>query len=149
MFEFFILFSCYIRTFFHIYSFSSIKLIATYLDFQQLKFNSENVFYFTFIWFFRSIWFFKLYYNMNNLKFAMRYSVRPFLISFLFPSWRAVRSYRPHLEERDPVWGNDWSHSPFIWRSSSGGFLGFSSAVRQMPGNLCTAPRIISLSPYH
>ena len=31
--------------------------------------------------------------------------------------------------------------------SPSGGFLGFSSAVRQMPGNLCTAPRIISLSP--
>ena len=26
-------------------------------------------------------------------------------------------------------------------------FLGFSSAVWQMPGNLCTAPRIISLSP--
>ena len=27
------------------------------------------------------------------------------------------------------------------------GFLEFSSAVRQMPGDLCTAPRIISLSP--
>ena len=26
-------------------------------------------------------------------------------------------------------------------------FLGVSSAVRQMPGDLCTAPRIISLSP--
>ena len=26
-------------------------------------------------------------------------------------------------------------------------FLGFSSAVRQMIGDLCTAPRIISLSP--
>ena len=26
-------------------------------------------------------------------------------------------------------------------------FCGFSSAVRQMPGDLCTAPRIISLSP--
>jgi len=27
------------------------------------------------------------------------------------------------------------------------GFLGFSSAVRQMPGDLCTARRFISLSP--
>ena len=26
-------------------------------------------------------------------------------------------------------------------------FWGFSSTVRQMPGNLCTAPRIITLSP--
>ena len=47
----------------------------------------------------------------------------PFLISFLLRSWRAVRSCRPHLEER------------------------FSSAVRQMPGDLCPVPRIISLSP--
>ena len=69
---------------------------------------------------------------------------------FLLPSWRAVRSYRPHLEERDPIWSDNWSHSPFIRRSPScpsWGFLGFSSAVRQMPGDLCTAPRIISLSP--
>ena len=76
----------------------------------------------------------------------MRSLPRPLLISFLFPSWRAVRSYRPHLEERDPIWGDDWSHSPFIRRSPSWGFLGFSSAVRQMPGDLCTASRIISLS---
>ena len=33
------------------------------------------------------------------------------------------------------------AHSP-TW-----GFLGFSSSVRQMPGDLRTAPRIISLSP--
>ena len=63
--------------------------------------------------------------------------------SLLLPSWRAVRSYRPHLEERDPIWGDDWSHSPFIRRSPNWGFLGFSSAVRQMPGDLCTAPRTI------
>jgi hypothetical protein len=31
--------------------------------------------------------------------------------------------------------------------SPSRGFLGFSSAVRQMPGDLCTALWIISLSP--
>ena len=66
---------------------------------------------------------------------------------FLLPSSRAVRSYRPHLEERDPVWGDDWSHNPFIRRSPSWGFLGFSSVIRQVLGDLCTAPRIISLSP--
>ena len=67
-----------------------------------------------------------------------------FLLSFLLPSWRAVRSYRPHLELWDPIWGDDWSHSPFIRRSPSWGCLGFSSAVRQIPGDLRTAPRIIS-----
>ena len=76
-----------------------------------------------------------------------RFPSHPFLDSFLLTSWRAVRSYRPHLEERDLIWGEDWSHGPFIRRSPSWGFLGFSSAVRQMPGDLCTAPRIISLSP--
>ena len=39
-------------------------------------------------------------------------------------------------EERDPIWGDDWSHSPFIRWSPSWGFLGFSSAVRQMPGDV-------------
>ena len=71
----------------------------------------------------------------------------PFLDSFLLSSWRAVPSYRPHLEERNLIWGDDWSHGPFIRRSPSWRFLGFSSAVRQMPGDLWTAPRIISLSP--
>ena len=70
-----------------------------------------------------------------------------FFLSLLLPFWRAVRSYRPHLEGRDPIWGDDWSQSPFIRWSPSWGFLGFSSAVRQMPGDLYTAPRIISLSP--
>ena len=73
--------------------------------------------------------------------------VLTFLLSFLLSSWRAVRSYQPHLEGRDAIWGDDWSYSPFIRRSPSWGFLGFSSAVRQMPGDLCTAPRIISSSP--
>ena len=54
----------------------------------------------------------------------------PFSISFLLPSWRAVQSYRPHLEERDPIWGNDWLHSPFIRWSPSWGFLGFYSVWR-------------------
>ena len=35
---------------------------------------------------------------------------------------------------------------PLHQRSPSWGFLGFSSAIRQMPGDLCTAPRIILLS---
>ena len=72
---------------------------------------------------------------------------RHFCISFLLPSWRAVRSYRPHLEDKDPIWGDDSSHSPFIRWSPSWDFLRFSSAVRQMPWDLCPAPRIISLSP--
>jgi hypothetical protein len=58
-----------------------------------------------------------------------------------------VRSYRPHLEERDSIWGDDWSHSSFVRRSLSWGFLGFSSALRKMPRDLSTAPGIISLSP--
>ena len=85
----------------------------------------------------------RVYFNMSWTG-----SRKFFLNSFLLPLWRAVRSYGPHLEERDPIWGDAWSHSPFIRRSPSWGFLGFSSAVRQMPGDLCTAPRTISLSPY-
>ena len=38
-------------------------------------------------------------------------------------------------------------HSLFTRQSPSWSFLGFSSAVRQMPGDMCTAPGIISLSP--
>ena len=66
--------------------------------------------------------------------------------SFLLPSWPAVRSW-PHLEVRDPIWGDDWLHSPFIRWSPSRGFPEYSSAVRQIWGDLCIAPCIISLSP--
>ena len=59
--------------------------------------------------------------------------------SFRLPSSRAVRSYQPHLEERDPISGDDWSHIPFIRRSPSWGFPGLSSAVSQKPGSLSTA----------
>ena len=69
------------------------------------------------------------------------------ILSFLLAPWCAVRSNQPHLEERDPIWGDDWSHSPFIRWSPNWGFPGFSLAVRQMPGDLCTAPGIIILSP--
>ena len=43
---------------------------------------------------------------------------RPFLISFILPSWRAVRSYQHHFEERGPIWGNDWSQKPHHQRFS-------------------------------
>ena len=36
--------------------------------------------------------------------------LRPSLLSFLLPFWRVVRSYRPHLEVTDSIWGDDWSH---------------------------------------
>ena len=76
------------------------------------------------------------------------FTPRPFLMPFLLPSWRAVWSYRPHLEERDPIWDDGLSHSLFIRRSPSWGFLGFSSAVRQIPGDLCTAPGSFHYHPY-
>ena len=45
------------------------------------------------------------------------------------PSWRAVRSYRSHLEGSEPIFGDDWSHSLHL-RSPSWGSLGFILAVR-------------------
>jgi hypothetical protein len=69
-----------------------------------------------------------------------------FLPSLLLPFWPAVRSYRLHLEIRDLVWGDNCSHS-LHRRSPNWGFLGFSSAVRQMPRDLFSAPGIIALSP--
>ena len=60
----------------------------------------------------------------------------PFLLSFLFPSWRVTLSYRPCLE-RDPIWGNDWSQ-PFIDGLLAGAFLSCKVNSRR----LCTAPRI-------
>ena len=35
-----------------------------------------------------------------------------------------MQSYRRHLEGRDPIWGDDWSHSSFIRRSPSRRFPG-------------------------
>ena len=34
-------------------------------------------------------------------------------LTFLLPFGRTVRSYRPHLEERDPIRGDKWSHRAF------------------------------------
>ena len=51
----------------------------------------------------------------------------PFHISFLLPSWRAMRSYR-HLEVAGPIWDVDWSYS--LHRPSpSWGFAAISLAV--------------------
>ena len=46
-----------------------------------------------------------------------------FLPSYIFPSWLAVRSYRPNLEGRDPIWSGDWAHRLRRW-SPSWGFPG-------------------------
>ena len=68
--------------------------------------------------------------------------------SFLaFPFLSCSRSYQPHFEEWEPIWGDDWLHSPFIRWSPSWDFRGFSLAVRQMPGDICTVSGCISLSP--
>ena len=61
-----------------------------------------------------------------------------FFDSFLLPSWRAVRSYRFNLEVRDPIWGDDWSHS--LHRR-----VEVFRCFPQLP-DLCTAPRSITLS---
>ena len=67
---------------------------------------------------------------------------------FLPPSFLTYCSILPtSFGGKAPIWGNDWSHSSFIKWSPSWGFLAFSSTVRQMPGDLYTASRIISLSP--
>ena len=65
-----------------------------------------------------------------------------FLHSFLFLLWRLMRSYWPHLEVRYPISG-DCRLIAFIRRTPHWGFPGFSSAVRQMPGDLCTVPILI------
>ena len=52
-------------------------------------------------------------------------------ISFFFPSFSLPNVL---CDPRDPIWGNDWSHSHWRW-----GFSGFSSAIRQMTG-ICIQP---------
>ena len=86
--------------------------------------------------------------NSLILKLTLIYWRR--LWEFTIFVWNILKcSSLPHLEEvRDSIWGDDWWHSSFIRRSPSWGFPGFSSAVRQMPGALCTVIGIISLSPF-
>ena len=75
------------------------------------------------------------------------YIADPFLLStistsFPFTSWC-------HFEVKDPIWDDDWPHSSFIRRSPGWGFAEFFTAVRQMPGDLCTVPGIISLGAFY
>ena len=67
----------------------------------------------------------------------------PYPVLSFCPSSCIVRYDQPI---RDPIWGDDWLHR-FHRRSSSWGFPGLSSAMRQMPGDLCRTSSIISLSP--
>ena len=50
-------------------------------------------------------------YNEMITEAVNHWPTRPFLFSFLLPSWRAVKSYWRNLEGRDPIWGDDWSHA--------------------------------------
>ena len=69
----------------------------------------------------------------------------PFLLSFLFHASRAVRSYRYHLEVRDPIWGDYWSHS--LHQTVSRGSPKFSSNREVNTSRPIYNPGIISLSP--
>ena len=84
------------------------------------------------------------WFHLHFIQLILTPSLPSFLPS-LFLRYCAI--YRLHLKERDPIWDDDKSHSPSIRLSLSWCFLGFSTAVRQMPGDLCTASRIVSLSP--
>jgi hypothetical protein len=84
-------------------------------------------------------------YKQNTLVFShIKILIRPFLVFFFLPFWRAVRSYWPHLDIRDPIWGDDRSHRLLL--SPSWYFPGFSWVVREMRGELCTAPGIIIIT---
>ena len=84
-------------------------------------------------------------FTIQNVMLLDTYQLKTSVNSFFHLIKRGVSC--AHLEVRDPIRGNDWSHSPFIRRSPSWRFPRFSSAVRQMSGDLDTVPRIISLSP--
>ena len=51
-------------------------------------------------------------FSSNKRKHEIPHSPRSFLICFLLPFWCAVWPYWPNLEEREPIWGNNWLHSP-------------------------------------
>ena len=70
----------------------------------------------------------------------------PSFPSFILHSWWAVRSYWPHLEVRDPIWNDEWSHSPHRL-SPSWGFPGVSLSVSYISEDMCKAPGIIPISP--
>ena len=61
---------------------------------------------------------------------------RPFIISFLLPSWRAVRSYRPHLKKRDPITAMTGFTALMIWSPC----WGFSQPYDKCQ-EICVQPR--------
>ena len=71
-------------------------------------------------------------------------------------TWSPILSFFPYFsltavlcDPTDLIWRKGVPFEAMTGRTacSSGGFPGFPSALGQMPGNLCTAPWIISLSP--
>ena len=60
----------------------------------MFSWNQSNSFWFSFL----SMWF----HGQQVLETPPL--SRPFLISYILPSWRAVRAYGCHLEVRDPIW---------------------------------------------
>ena len=81
-------------------------------------------------------------------SFGSRHSIRPPpVLSFFVPTWRVERFYWPHLEVEDPIFKAMTDRTAFIRWSPSWGLPGSPSTVRLMPGDLCPAPGIISLSP--
>ena len=57
---------------------------------------------------------------------------------------RIVRPYRHQLEVRDPIWGDEWSHS-LHWQSIN---WDFSRGFPVLKIHLCIAPGFILLSPW-
>ena len=82
--------------------------------------------------------------SANSTCLSLITPILPLFSSFPFPTCCEV--LLTSFGGNGPHWGDDWSHSHFIRLSPSESFLGFSSAVRQMPGDLCTDPGIISWS---
>ena len=78
--------------------------------------------------------------------FKLIYPLSSFLTSVFLHLCRPVRSYWRHLEERDPIWGNDWPHS-LHHKVSQLKIPGLSSAIRKISGNLCTVPELALVSP--
>ena len=76
--------------------------------------------------------------------------MRTYIKPSLFPSFSL---HDVLCDPSDLVWRKGTAFEAMIgriapsWQSASWGFLGFSSAERQMPPDLCKTPRIISLSP--
>ena len=85
-------------------------------------------------------------YGQRTMKHRNDQSLHMGLYSILLPSWLLYNPTDLIGREGTPFEANDWSYS-LHRQSPSWRFLGFSSVVRQMTGDLCTAPGSISLSP--